>query len=196
MTPAEEAPAEPSRRQRLAIARQVVQGALATPRHLPVFLLKRIMDAHISRAAAALSFSTALALILATLAAFPAFGTLRTSLQNAIVANLVPDTGMKVNEALTSFVGAAGQLTLFGVIGLVLTAVFLLPLGQCHCLAGRVLHHATLARRFRLLHRSVALDVLRRIGACSGHGHRHCHRPRPPRRPRAAGHRASLRVGA
>ncbi len=132
MTPAEEAPVGPSRRQRLAIARQVVQGALAAPQHLPVFLIKRIMDAHISRAAAALSFSTALALvpalalILATLAAFPAFDTLRASLQNAIVTNLVPDTGMKVNEALTNFVGAAGQLTLFGVIGLVLTAIFLL----------------------------------------------------------------------
>lgn len=132
MAPAEESPAEPSRRQRLAIARRVVQGALAAPQHLPVFLIKRILDAHISRAAAALSFSTALAvvpalaLILATLAAFPAFDTLRASLQNAIVANLVPDTGMKISEALTNFVAAAGQLTLFGVIGLVLTAIFLL----------------------------------------------------------------------
>lgn len=74
----------------------------------------------------ALALVPALALILATLAAFPAFDTLRASLQNAIVTNLVPDTGMKVNEALTNFVGAAGQLTLFGVVGLVLTAVFLL----------------------------------------------------------------------
>ncbi len=132
MAPAEESPAEPSRKQRLAVARRVVQGALARPEHLWVFLIKRIMDAQISRAAAALSFSTALAvvpaltLILATLAAFPAFDSLRVSLQNAIVANLVPDTGMKINEALSNFVDAAGRLTLFGVIGLVLTAIFLL----------------------------------------------------------------------
>ena len=132
MTPAEEPPAEPSRHERLAVARKAVQGVLNRPDYLMSFLIKRIACAQISRAAAALSFSTALAvvpalaLILAVLAAFPAFNTLRLSLQNTIVANLVPDTGMKINDALTNFVEAAGQLTAFGVIGLVVTAVLLL----------------------------------------------------------------------
>src|SRR5690242_336704 len=109
MSPVEESPAEPSRRQRLSVARRMVQGAFEKPQYLSVFLLKRIMEAHISRAAAALSFSTALAVvpalavILAMLAAFPAFDKLRTSLQDAIVVNLVPDTGMKISEALANF---------------------------------------------------------------------------------------------
>jgi len=132
MTPAEESPAEPSHRQRLAVAKRAIQGALNRRELLVPFLIKRLGEAHISRAAAALSFSTALAvipaltLILATLAAFPAFNELRASLQNAIVVNLVPDTGMKISETLTSFVDAAGKLTFFGIVGLVLSSVILL----------------------------------------------------------------------
>ncbi len=132
MTPVDETPAEPSRHERLAVAKKAVQGALGKPDSLMGFVCKRIGDAHITRAAAALSFSAALAvvpalaLILATLAAFPAFDHLRISLQAAIVANLVPDTGMKISDALTGFVEAACKLTLFGVIGLVGTAILLL----------------------------------------------------------------------
>jgi len=132
MSPVEESPAEPSRYQRLEIARQAVRGALTRPDNLLPFLMKRIGHASISRAAAALSFWSALAvvpgltLILATLAAFPAFNTLRGALQNAIVTNLVPDSGMKISQALANFVDAAGKLTAFGVIGLVLTSVLLL----------------------------------------------------------------------
>jgi len=132
MTPVEESPAEPSRQQRLAIAHQAVRGALTRPESLIPFLVKRLGEATITRAAAALSFSTALAvvpglaLVLATLAAFPAFDGLRASLQAAIVTNLVPDTGLKISDALNSFVEAAGKLTLFGVIGLVITSVLLL----------------------------------------------------------------------
>lgn len=132
MAPAEESPAEPSRPQRMEVARKAVQGALTRPDGLFPFLIKRINEVHISRAAASLSFSTALAvvpalaLVLATLAAFPAFDSLRAALQNAIVSNLVPDTGMKISEALTDFIEATGKLTVFGVIGIVITSILLL----------------------------------------------------------------------
>ncbi len=132
MNPVEESPAEPSRQQRLEVARQAVRGVLTRPGSLVPFLIKRVREASLSRAAAALSFWSALAvvpglaLVLATLAAFPAFDSLRAALQAAIITNLVPDTGMKISDALTNFVDAAGKLTLFGVIGLVLTSVLLL----------------------------------------------------------------------
>ena len=109
-----------------------VQGAFTRPDGLIPFFRKRLGEVHISRAAAALSFSTALAvvpalaLVLATLAAFPAFDSLRATLQTAIVTNLVPDTGMKISEALTDFIQAAGKLTTFGAVGIVITSVLLL----------------------------------------------------------------------
>ena len=68
------------------------------------FFLRRLSDTHISSAAAALSYSTtlavvpAMALVLASLAAFPAFNGFRTHLQEMIVNNLVPDTGMQISQ--------------------------------------------------------------------------------------------------
>jgi membrane protein len=132
MTPSDASAADSSHRQRLTAARKAFQGALTRPESLIPFLTARVGEAHLSRAAAALSFSTALAvvpalaLVLATLAAFPVFNELRAALQGAIVTNLVPDTGMKVSDALVHFIEAAGKLTAFGVIGLVLTAILLL----------------------------------------------------------------------
>ncbi len=132
MSPAEESPRDISFSHRLARARRAVQAAFSRPGGLIQFSKKRLDEVQITRAAAALSFSTALAvvpaldLILATVAAFPVFDSFRLALQMAIVTNLVPDTGMKINEALGNFVQAAGQLTPVGVIGIVITAVFLL----------------------------------------------------------------------
>jgi membrane protein len=132
MTQAEEHPQQTSRRARLARARMLVQGVLARPKSLVPFLIRRVSEARIARSAAALSFSTALAvvpalaLILAILAAFPVFNELRTTLQQAIVANLMPDTGVKISDFMTTFIEATGTLTAFGVIGLVVTAILLL----------------------------------------------------------------------
>jgi len=109
-----------------------MRSALAKPGALMPFLWRRMGEEHISRASAALSFSSALAvvpalaLVLATLAAFPTFSELRVGLQDAIVGNLVPDTGMKINDAVNQFVEQAGKLTAFGIIGLVGTAILLL----------------------------------------------------------------------
>ncbi len=136
MTPADETPPETpaaaSRRARLVSASMAMRGALKRPASLAPFLVRHVGAAQITRAAAALSFSTALAvvpamaLILAILAAFPGFTELRASLQSAIVANMVPDTGMKISDFLTHFIEAAGKLTAFGAIGLIATAILLL----------------------------------------------------------------------
>ncbi|MBX7199981.1 MAG: YihY family inner membrane protein [Rhodospirillaceae bacterium] len=94
--------------------------------------MRRLYDTHISSAAAALSYSTtlavvpALALVLASLAAFPAFNGFRTHLQDLIINNLVPDTGMQINQQLGTFIDAAGKLTAVGAAGLGATAILLL----------------------------------------------------------------------
>lgn len=132
MAPVDESSMEADRPPRLGAARAAVRGALTEPKFLLPFLVSRMSEACVSSTAAALSFWTALAvvpalaLVLATLAAVPAFDQLRASLQEAIVSNLVPDTGLRINEALTDFIEAAGNLTAFGVIGLVATSALLL----------------------------------------------------------------------
>ena len=101
-------------------------------RGLVGFFVKRMGAEHITTAAGALTFSTtlaivpALALLLAGFTAFPAFSTLRTTVQTFIVNNLVPETGMMINDTLNGFVEAAGKLTTFGVIGLISSAIALL----------------------------------------------------------------------
>jgi membrane protein len=96
------------------------------------FFLGRVYNTHISSAAAALSYSTtlavipALALVLASLAAFPAFDGFRAGIQSLIINNLVPDTGQQLSETLGSFIAAAGKLTGVGIVGLATTAILLL----------------------------------------------------------------------
>ncbi|MBY0510541.1 MAG: YihY family inner membrane protein [Rhodospirillaceae bacterium] len=129
MTAADELVVEPSRRRRLMTAGKAV---LKRPASLIPFLFRRVTEARMMQSAAALSFSTALAvipalaLVLAILAAFPAFNDLRINLQSAIVANLMPDTGLKASEFMGQFIEAAGKVTAFGAIGLALTAILLL----------------------------------------------------------------------
>jgi membrane protein len=65
-------------------------------------------------------------LVLALLTAFPAFESVRAAVQDFIIGNFIPDTGMKMKEQLAGFVAAAGRLTAFGVIGLAVTSVLLL----------------------------------------------------------------------
>lgn len=96
------------------------------------FFLGRISNNHVSSAAAALSYSTtlavvpALALVLASLAAFPAFDGLRGRIQALIIDNLVPDTGLQISQALGRFIEAADKLTAVGIVGLGATAILLL----------------------------------------------------------------------
>jgi membrane protein len=107
-------------------------AALTTPERVIPFFLQRMEEEQIRRTAAALSYSTslavvpALALVFAMLAAFPQFDDLRTRAQEFVVGNLVPDTGLRISETLNGFIEATGQLTTFGAIGLIVTAILLL----------------------------------------------------------------------
>ena len=112
--------------------REAAEAALTTPERAIPFFLQRMGEEKIRSTAAALSYSTslavvpALALVFAMLAAFPQFNDLRTRAQNFIVDNVLPDTGLRVNETLTGLIEATGQLTAFGAIGLIVTAILLL----------------------------------------------------------------------
>jgi membrane protein len=105
-----------------------LSGALATIG----FMIGRMQTDSITRVAASLSFTTALAVVpalavvLAILTAFPAFEDMRVAAQDFILSNVVPDTGLKMREQMTSFVSAAGQLTAFGIVGLAATSILLL----------------------------------------------------------------------
>lgn len=104
-------------------------------RHLWIFLLRverRFTADDALIRAAALSYTSLLSLVpllaigLAILAAFPAFESARTQMQNVLVGNLVPDVGQQVREMIDGFVSNAGNLTAVGVVGLIVTAVLLL----------------------------------------------------------------------
>ncbi|MSO98270.1 MAG: YihY family inner membrane protein [Rhodospirillaceae bacterium] len=96
------------------------------------FMLARMAQDEITRVAASLSFTStlavvpALSLVLAILTAFPAFEGMRASVQDFILGNVMPDTGLKMKEQIASFVDAAARLTAFGIVGLAVTSIALL----------------------------------------------------------------------
>lgn len=106
----------------------VALGALRFVR----FIAGRMQEDQVNRVAASLSYTSTLALVpalalaLAILAAFPAFSGLRDSVLDLVLSNFIPDTGMKMNEALENFIAAAGELTTIGIAGLIVTSVLLL----------------------------------------------------------------------
>jgi membrane protein len=96
------------------------------------FMAGRMRADNITRVAASLSFTTSLAVVpaltvvLAVLTAFPAFEGMRAAAQDFIFSNVMPDTGLKMQDQMVSFVSAAGRLTAFGILGLAVTAILLL----------------------------------------------------------------------
>lgn len=96
------------------------------------FIVNRMKDDQVNRVAASLSYTSTLALVpalalaLAILAAFPAFSGVRESVQDMVLNSFMPDTGMKMEDALSDFIAAAGQLTTIGIAGLIVTSVLLL----------------------------------------------------------------------
>ena len=96
------------------------------------FIAARMKDDQVNRVAASLSYTSTLALVpalalaLAILAAFPAFSGVRESVQDFVLNSFVPDTGMRMEEALEGFIAAAGELTTIGIAGLIVTSVLLL----------------------------------------------------------------------
>ncbi|MBQ7632530.1 MAG: YihY family inner membrane protein [Alphaproteobacteria bacterium] len=96
------------------------------------YLFYRIQDAMILRSAAALSYTSLLAVvpfiavILAVFAFFPIFADMRTQIQEILIRYVMPDTIQNVQKYLTDFIGAAGKLTTIGLGGIALTAIFML----------------------------------------------------------------------
>lgn len=82
--------------------------------------------------AAALSYTSLLSLVplltiaLAILAAFPTFEPIRHELQIGLISMLVPDVGQAVRQMIDGLINNAGNLTAFGILGLVFTAILLL----------------------------------------------------------------------
>jgi membrane protein len=96
------------------------------------YLFYRIQDAMILRSAAALSYTTLLAVIpfiavvLAVFTLFPAFADMRAQVQEMFIRYVMPDMIQNVQKYVADFVGAAGKLTTIGLAGIALTAVFML----------------------------------------------------------------------
>ncbi|WP_084536465.1 YihY family inner membrane protein [Azospirillum halopraeferens] len=82
--------------------------------------------------AASLTYTTLLAIVplmtigFAIFTAFPAFGALQTRVQEVIFRNMVPEIGDAILEYLGHFMANAGQMTVFGVIGLAFSAILLM----------------------------------------------------------------------
>ena len=102
------------------------------PLALAGYVLRRAGKDQLLRVAAALSYTSLIALVpllamaLAVFSAFPAFSAARTQFEEFISQSLVPDAGVSVQYFLHRFVNATGQLTTVGVVGLGVTAVMTL----------------------------------------------------------------------
>lgn len=106
-----------------------------TLRDLPSVMLyagKRFLKDSCPRSAAALSYSSLLAMVpllaiaLTVLSAFPAFTEIRIELQSMVFDNFLPDTGVEISEQLAAFIENATKTTGIGVIALAVTALVLL----------------------------------------------------------------------
>jgi len=92
----------------------------------------RYFDDHVQTNAAALAFTTVLALVPAAavmfsmLSVFPVFQDWATELENFVYDNLVPAAGDLVQSHVQEFIGQTGRLTAFGLLFLLVSALLLL----------------------------------------------------------------------
>lgn len=120
------------------------------------YATRRFADQHGLQAAAALTFTTLLAVVpllaitLGVFSAFPAFAALRGYFEEALFANLVPQVGEQARLYLASFARNTAKLTAVGMVALAVSAVMLLMTIQ-----------STLNRIFAVRHqRALILRVL------------------------------------
>ena len=98
----------------------------------PIYVARRFGRDACPSVAASLGFTSLLALVpilvigLAMLAAFPAFGDLRTMMVGILFRNFLPDMSDAIYEQISTFMNNAGKSTGFGILGLALTAVLLI----------------------------------------------------------------------
>ncbi|HLB80798.1 MAG TPA: YihY family inner membrane protein [Dongiaceae bacterium] len=96
------------------------------------FAWRRFVDDRCLHSAAALSYSSLLAIVplfaisLSILSAFPFFAALRAEAESLLVGNLMPHATEAVAAGLTTFIEQARSLTGLGLIGLAVTALMLL----------------------------------------------------------------------
>lgn len=107
-------------------------GDRARARSFARFLGRRFVDDSLFEAAGALSFTTVLALVplsivvFGVLSAFPVFQQWSEVLRDFIFANFVPSSAQAVESYLLQFSANTGQLTVVGVITLVVTVLITL----------------------------------------------------------------------
>lgn len=117
-------------RQRLSAS---VPVSIARLRVLAGLVRERLREERLLDTAASLTFSTLLALVplvtiaLTVFSAFPVFASLTTQIKDFLLANLVPEAASKVITVYgRQFVENAARLTLFGIVGLAITAVLVM----------------------------------------------------------------------
>ncbi|MEM7490430.1 MAG: YihY family inner membrane protein [Pseudomonadota bacterium] len=122
-----------SKRSRLAFWRKTsFRGTARDVWQFLRFAFRRFGSEQMSQAAAALTFSTLLALVpllviaFAVLAGFPAFDAFKDQIQEALFGALLPEVGAEIQTYLTDFTSGASNLTAAGVVGLAFTAIMLL----------------------------------------------------------------------
>ncbi len=109
-----------------------VQTVISAVGHLVAFVAQRYAADHCSARAAALTFSSLLAVVpllavgFAVFAAFPAFDEAQRLAQSFMIENFLPHAGSAVRQQLEQFVSRTGQLTAIGVLFLAITSVLLL----------------------------------------------------------------------
>jgi membrane protein len=103
----------------------------ATPSFLR-YLLARFQSDGCSTAAAALSYTSLLAIVpmltigLSMLAAFPVFSGMRDQMIQSLFINLAPGLGATIQTYLNTFMENAGKATGAGIVGLAVTAILLI----------------------------------------------------------------------
>jgi membrane protein len=104
----------------------------AAPVRFALYTYDRFLHDRCQQIAAALAYSTLFALVpllavgLAIFAAFPVFAPMRDALQSFVYRQFLPETGLAVGQYLAEFVANTGKLTLFGVVGIGISAILLL----------------------------------------------------------------------
>jgi len=93
---------------------------------------RRLSQGHYFREASALSFSTVLALVpllavvFSALSLFPIFQTWSSAIQEFVYLNFVPQLGEQIRSYIEEFSANTGQLTIWGLVFLLVTALTLL----------------------------------------------------------------------
>lgn len=97
-----------------------------------VFLVRRAQNDTLFRVAAALSYTSLIAIVpliaigLAIFSAFPVFRGVKEQFQEIILKNFVPNIEQEISQYFAEFINATAQLTAIGVIGIAVTAILML----------------------------------------------------------------------